>query len=469
MTSASRIAAIVAASLTAVNAAAAQCPAGSPPPCDPRRPGAMQVIPIRPAAPPPAADRSRRFLILPFRNVTRQQEQDWLVEGSTTMLVDALQRWQGISVVPDEKLYPARKRVGITPGTIPDPTLVRRVADQTGGWTAVSGEVLNTGGRLRISARAWDIATSKELVRASSEVASGGDVRAAFDSVSLKLLKSAGFDSVSTTLAGSTTRNLDAYRSYLSGLAHQRRTEVKAALKDYQAAVRADSTFALAWARLSEMTVASDPNAIMNAQSDGAKYSARAVALSASLPPRERQLVLANDATFHAQITQARRIYESLIAADSNDFDAAVGLMGVEMFDPILVNLPGGQRPRGSFNRAARLAKRTAELDPSRNQLLGLLSLMYSQAGIPGTSPALGIDQEISSYQEMMQLAQHREHIRLYARVLRDSIELVPFESLTVIPKDSLKAMQKRARAASKMWAERWMVAASDESAPYAL
>src|SRR3954466_7335488 len=144
MTSASRIAAIVAASLTAVNAAAAQCPDGSPPPCDTRRPGAMQVIPIRPPAPPPAADRSRRFLILPFRNVTRQQEQDWLVEGSTTMLVDALQRWQGITVVSDEKRYPALKRAGITPGAVADATRVQRVAAETGGWTAVTGEVLSS-------------------------------------------------------------------------------------------------------------------------------------------------------------------------------------------------------------------------------------------------------------------------------------------------------------------------------------
>src|SRR2546423_4485874 len=103
MISASRIARSVAASLIAANAVVAQCPEGSPPPGDTRRPAALQVIPIRPAAPPPAADRSRRFLILPFRNVTRQAEQNWLIEGSTTMLVDALEQWKGISVVPDEK------------------------------------------------------------------------------------------------------------------------------------------------------------------------------------------------------------------------------------------------------------------------------------------------------------------------------------------------------------------------------
>src|SRR5688572_8181667 len=80
----------------------AQCPDGAPPPC-----ATARAVTRAPVAVPAASERARRFLILPFRNVTRQAEQDWLVEGSTTMLSDALSRWQGITVVPDEKLYPA--------------------------------------------------------------------------------------------------------------------------------------------------------------------------------------------------------------------------------------------------------------------------------------------------------------------------------------------------------------------------
>ena len=70
-------------------AARAQCPDGSPPPCASVRLAAKSNVVV-----PNAAERARRFLILPFRNVTRQAEQDWLVEGSTTMLSDALARWQ---------------------------------------------------------------------------------------------------------------------------------------------------------------------------------------------------------------------------------------------------------------------------------------------------------------------------------------------------------------------------------------
>src|SRR5688572_18567706 len=238
----------------------AQCPDGTPPPC--------AAAPVRAAtrsiAPPSAAERARRFLVLPFRNVTRQQDQQWLVEGSTTMLSDALSRWHGITVVPDEKLYPALKRAGINPGAVADAPSVRRVAEETGGWTAVTGEVLATGGRVRITARAWDVPTNRQLVRAASEISSGGDVREAFDSVSLRLLQSVGLDSVAVDLANATTRDLDAYRSYLRGLAHVRRSEIKGALAAFEDAVKRDSSFALAWARLGDMVMAAEPMSILN-------------------------------------------------------------------------------------------------------------------------------------------------------------------------------------------------------------
>jgi TolB-like protein/tetratricopeptide (TPR) repeat protein len=444
--------------------AAAQCPDGTPMPCSPR------VVARAPVAPPSSADRSRRFMVLPFRNLSRAAEQEWLVEGSTTMLSDALGRWQGITVVPDEKLYPALKRAGIAPGSVIDAPRVRRVAEETGGWTAVTGEVIATGGRLRISARAWDVPTDRELVRASGEVPAGGDVRAAFDSVSLRLLRSAGLDSITPDLAEATTHNLDAYRAYLRGLAHLRRSELKDALAEFQAAVRADSSFALGWARLADAMGSSDPVAIFNPINPGAQAAARAVALSAKLPPRLRELVRAIDAQFRAQFGEGRRALESMLAADSNDVDALQELADLESVDPVLLPVGGGagMRPRGSPNRAVYLAKRAVTLDPGRFAMYGLLARIYVLAGIPGGSATFGISREVSSVQDMMQLAAQPGQVRFYLPVLRgDSLALVPAESLAAIPKDSLRASQRQARSVARAWAERWVTATTGEAAPY--
>ena len=437
---------------------AQQCPDGTPPPC------AARARPLARLAPPARAERGRRFLVLPFRNVTRGEEQEWLVEGSTAILAEALGRWQGVSVVPDERLYPALRRAGITPGTVADPPRVRRVAEETGGWTAVSGDIYAIAGKVRVSARAYDVVTGQEVVRAASEVSAAADVRVAYDSVGTRLLRSAGLDSGAVDVGDATTRSLDAFRAYSRGLAHMRRAEIRGAQEAFQEAVRLDSTFALAWARLAEVTLAADPSSILNPQSRGAQFSARAVALSSRLPSRHRQLVLASDASFRAQFGEVRRLLSGLLAADSNDVEALQQMVGLEMFDPVLVTVPGGRRPRGSPNAAARLAERVIDLDPARHTTYALLASLFANAGIPGGTPVIGLDREPASIPDVMQAIQRRD-FRVYVPVLRDTLVLVPAESVAAIPRDSLQASRRRARAVARAWAQRWVAVAPGEAA----
>ena len=443
---------------------AQQCPDGSPPPC-----AAPRARPAARVTPPSAAERGRRFLVLPFRNVTRGADQEWLVEGSTAILAEALGRWQGVSVVSDERLYPALRRAGIAPGGVADQARVRRVAEETGGWTAVTGDVYAIAGKVRVSARGYDVVTGQEIVRAASEVLATADVRVAYDSVGTRLLRAAGLDTAAVDVGDATTRSLDAFRAYSRGLAHQRRAEIRGAQEAFQEAVRLDSTFALAWARLAEMTLAGDPASIYNPASPGVRYAARAVALSSRLPPRHRQLVLATDANLHVQFADTRRILEGLLAADSNDVDALQRMVGLEMFDPILVAVPGGQRPRGSLQTAARLAQRVVDLDPSRHAVYAVLASLYANAGMPGAGPALGVARAPASLPDLVQSLQQRENLRIYYPVLLDTLGVVPAESVSAIPREVLQASRRRARAIARSWAQRWVAVAPGEAAAHVL
>src|SRR3989449_5670445 len=130
-----------------VRSAGAQCPDGSPPPC------ARSVARSAAASPPPSErDRARTFLVLPFRNLSRLAEHQWLVEASPTMLADALGQWTEVSVVPDERLYPALRRHGLQPGGLMDLPRLRPVAAETGGGAAVTGGGNVVGDHLPVSA-----------------------------------------------------------------------------------------------------------------------------------------------------------------------------------------------------------------------------------------------------------------------------------------------------------------------------
>ncbi len=92
----------------------AQCADGTPPPCEVQ---AAQVV-ARATPPPSEAERGRSFLILPFRNITRSADHDWLVEGSPVLLADAFGQWDEIRVVRSEQLYPALARHGLSVGDV---------------------------------------------------------------------------------------------------------------------------------------------------------------------------------------------------------------------------------------------------------------------------------------------------------------------------------------------------------------
>jgi hypothetical protein len=97
----------------ATEAIDAQCPDGSPPPC-----GRPQSSAARPA--PPSAHRARHLMFLPFRNVTRRPEHEWLVAGAPLMLEQALGQFRDLSVVPDERLTAARQRLRMHADSVPD-------------------------------------------------------------------------------------------------------------------------------------------------------------------------------------------------------------------------------------------------------------------------------------------------------------------------------------------------------------
>src|SRR3989440_683452 len=145
--SSGRHGAVIVALLSAlvVRSAGAQCPDGTAPPCRRGAPGAATTSP-----PPAERDRARTFLILPFRNLSRIAAYQWLVEASPTMLADALGQWTELTVVPDERLYPALRRHELHPGDVMDLASLRRVAAETGGGAAVAGGNIVKGERPQV-------------------------------------------------------------------------------------------------------------------------------------------------------------------------------------------------------------------------------------------------------------------------------------------------------------------------------
>lgn len=447
----------------------AQCPDGTPLPCGRSRAAS------RPAPPEPA--RRRSFLVLPFRNLSRNSARDWLVEASPTMLADALGQWTEVSVVPDEQLYPALRRQGLRPGEVADLARVRRVAAETGGWTAVMGEIVALAVRLRVSVRAYDVVSQRMVARASGEVPLEADVRPAYDSIATVLLRTAGLDAASADVGAATTRSFEAYRAYLRGLAYRNRSEYRRAREAFAEAVRIDSTFAQGYARLAEVSLLA--LSVLEPGNPAYGYADRAAALADRLPSRAARQVRALHNLVNGEFTPARRELEALVATDSNDVEALETLASLEFLDPLLVASPQGERRRGSLNAAVHLARRVLELDPARHGAYQGLVAVYLLAGGQAPGVVAGYRRDVARPVRSSVRAwcscdfEIRGETpppgdagpdRAFAPLLRDSLELVPQEALHAWPAESLAAARAQARSAARAWVHRWLAAGPSEA-----
>lgn len=431
----------------------AQCPDGTPPPCAVRRPLARAVVPS-------PAERARRFLVLPFRNLTGATETAWLVEGSTTLLSEALGQWRELTVVPDERLYPALRRNGLAPGQVMEAGRVRRVAEETGGWSAITGELLATGGRVRVNARATDVVTGRVISRASGEAPVSGDPRDLFQRLAVQLT-GAGAATGAAAPGGATTSSLDAYLAYLRGVALMNRTRRLEARDAFRQAVRLDSAYAQAWARLALVSLGGVDD-LLNPASDAYQSAQRAANFISSLPTREAAVVRAISQMFAGELGGARTTLQALLGSDSSDAEGWDLLADVEFLDAMSERTAVGWRRRGSLTVAALHARRALELDPGRHGAFGTIVQLYALAG--GLANGLVAGRSGPEGGSLARLLQQPPEVIWVAFLESDTIRLVPLDTVAGWSRAELARRRAPGRAAARAWLERWRSVGSGES-----
>jgi class 3 adenylate cyclase/tetratricopeptide (TPR) repeat protein len=159
------------------------------------------------------------------------------------------------------------------------------VARRTGARYALIGSAVAVGGGVRFSADVYD-AREGQLLGSAQAQGSPDSVLALVDRLALGIVRELpeGKDGVLPTvhLEDVTTTSLPALKSYLEGEALFRRGDLDGATAAYERAVAADSTFALALARLHHVCAWENPDPTCG----GREYHARAMALLDRLPPR---------------------------------------------------------------------------------------------------------------------------------------------------------------------------------------
>ncbi len=316
--------------------------------------GAVAVKAMNHDGPPRGVNPRQSILVLPFANVRADSSGEWLRDGSVNMLSLALGQWNDLQVIGPERVHDLMEAAHVRDDGAVGLAEARRLARKAGVWTVVLGEFDRSGDTLRLAARVVDVASGRQVDLARVEAPAGDEVRPLFDQLAAQLLDISGApQGERVALAQSTTRSVVAYRAYLAGDGALNHWDLPAAEAALRKAIGADSTFGLAYYKLSVT------RGWMHGAGDsiGAYAIARAEANASRLPVREQTMIHAYRTFIQGANADARRLYQDLLVKNPGDPDAWYGL-GDAWFHDEKEPLPL------RFTESMRAFKRSLALDP---------------------------------------------------------------------------------------------------------
>jgi TolB-like protein/Tfp pilus assembly protein PilF len=250
--------------------------------------------------------------VLPFMNMSADPENEFLADGITEEIINALAQIEQLHVAARTSAFSFKgKQLDL-----------RIIGERLNVRSILTGSVRRSNGRLRITAQLQNVADGYQLwsERYDREVK---DIFAVQDEIARSIV-----NRLRVTLAGDRlgplvkagTKNLEAYQLYVKGraLLSKRGSAIPRAVECFKEAVARDSEYVQAWANLADChTLLSfygfvRPELAMPKSKDAAQ---RALALDPSLPEAHSAMAL-TCLLFERDFSQAER--ELLLALEMN-------------------------------------------------------------------------------------------------------------------------------------------------------
>jgi serine/threonine protein kinase/tetratricopeptide (TPR) repeat protein len=264
--------------------------------------------------------------VLPLRNTTGDPGLDSMGATLSDMLITAVGQSAHLRTVSPERLQQVYSDLQLKPTSTIDPDMLGRIAEAVTAEEVVAGQFSrDINGDLTIDVKVQDIKSGHTvpLKAQFSEKNQSAAIAELADSVRKNLsLSTDDIEQVKAQSYVPQSTSAEALRDYNEAATFMRAGRSLDALKRLQAAIAADSQFALAYARLGEV------QADLGYQGDAEEASRRAVELAENekLPAAAKYLIAASHARVMQENAKAIEYYENLARNLTGDTDVQYAL-----------------------------------------------------------------------------------------------------------------------------------------------
>jgi len=318
----------------------------------------------RPASPAAASDGS--IAVLPFLNMSADPENEFLADGITEEIINALAQIEQLRVVARSSAFSFKgKHIDL-----------RIMGEQLNVRTILEGSVRRAGNQLRITAQLVNVADGFHLwsERYDLEMKDIFEVQDAIARSIAERLRVSLEGKRAEPLVRAGTKNLEAYQLYLKGRAmlYQRGAAMLRAAKCFERAVALDPDYAIAWAGLADAHTVLGYYGLMPPAAtmpQGMEAARRAVALGPSL------------AEAHNALAMSSLLHDWDLAAADREFLYAIKLNPRYVQAHCWYALFYLQLAVGRAKEGVEHARLAVESDPLSGYANSMLGMTYSAAG----------------------------------------------------------------------------------------
>jgi len=268
-----------------------------------------------------AAANENSLAVMYFNNLVDAEDKDKTAQMVTSLLITGLSESQYLRVVSRQRLYDILNLFGKAGVTSIDRSTASQVAEKSGARWIVTGDIFQTQPRIVLSAEVSDAATGDVVTTQRVTGESGEDLFAVVDKLGaairshLSLPEQARMEST-RPVANVTTHSPEAYRYYLEGLDWDSKLYGSEARQSFLKALLFDSTFAMAYYKLSTHNLAG------GTIQEKRELIARAVKCSERATWKEQRYINAAALDFEGSSTKAIEELQQIVERYPDEKDA---------------------------------------------------------------------------------------------------------------------------------------------------